>query len=72
MDGNPSEKKPRRPKFPRRRWSPGQVERVEEPKRGGAYDRDQRKEEGREEIDDALNGRQNNKDKQGHPDANDQ
>ncbi len=32
-------KKPQPPKFPRRRWSPGQAERAETPKKGGPYDR---------------------------------
>jgi len=42
-----------RPKFLRRRWSPGQTGRVEEPERGGPYDRRREKEEVEEEIDDA-------------------
>jgi hypothetical protein len=45
---------PRPPKFPRRRWKPGQVERVEEPERGGGYDRRRAHREAGEEIDDAL------------------
>jgi hypothetical protein len=32
-------KKTQAPKFPRRRWLPGQVERAEPPKKGGPYDR---------------------------------
>jgi len=36
-------KKSQPPKFPRRRWAPGQVERVETPKKGGHYDRARRR-----------------------------
>jgi len=57
--------KPRPPKFPRRRWSPGQVERVEESERGGGYDRRRHKKEAQEEIDDTLPDRHNTKDEPG-------
>lgn len=72
MVGKSDDKKPRRPKFPRRRWTPGQVERVEEPKRGSGYDRERQKDEAREEIDDTLPDRHNNRDEQRRPDTNDQ
>ena len=36
-------KKSQPPKFPRRRWTTGQVERVETPKKGGHYDRARRR-----------------------------
>ncbi len=36
-------KKSQPPKFPRRRWTAGQVKRVETPKKGGHYDRARRR-----------------------------
>jgi len=42
-------KKSQPPKFPRRRWAPGQVERVETPKKGGHYDRARRRRRTEEE-----------------------
>jgi len=64
MDGKPGGKGPRPPKFPRRRWSPGQVERAEKPARGGGYDRDRQKDEAQEEIEDTLTEQRNNSDEQ--------
>jgi len=58
--GEPS----RPPKFPRRRWEPGQTERIEEPKRGGRYDRDRQKDEAQEEIEDTLPEQQNHNNEQ--------
>jgi len=54
VSDKPSDEKPRRPRFPRRCWTPGQVERVEEPERGGAYDRRRERRDTVEEIDDTL------------------
>lgn len=33
------DKPPKKPKFPRRKWAPGQAPRAEKPKKGGGYDR---------------------------------
>ena len=57
-------KKTQPPKFPRRRWLPGQVERAEEPAQGGGYDRDRQKDEAHEEIEDTLPEQQDNKNEQ--------
>ncbi len=46
----------RPPKFPRRRWTPGQRERIEPPARGGPYDRARQRRETDEAIADALEG----------------
>lgn len=67
MDEKPGDKEPRPPKFPRRRWLPGQVERAEEPAQGGGYDRDRQKDEAHEEIEDTLPEQQDNKDEQEMP-----
>ncbi|HUU11806.1 MAG TPA: hypothetical protein VM431_14870 [Phycisphaerae bacterium] len=48
--------KPKPPKFPRRRWSPGQVERTKKPDKGGAYDRARRRREETEEVDESAPG----------------
>ncbi|KPK45872.1 MAG: hypothetical protein AMK72_10435 [Planctomycetes bacterium SM23_25] len=53
-------KKPKPPKFPRRRWSPGQTERVEEPKRGAGYHRHRERRDAGEEVDDSLAERRDN------------
>ncbi|HUX00008.1 MAG: hypothetical protein WBD63_05390 [Phycisphaerae bacterium] len=46
-------RKSAKPKFPRRRWQPGQQERVETPKKGkGSYRRGRRRTD--EEIEDVL------------------
>ena len=57
-------KKPKPPKFPRRRWSPGQVERTETPKKGGSYDRARERREVEDEADESLAERQNNNSEQ--------
>ncbi len=46
-------KKTQPPKFPRRQWLPGQVERADAPEKGGPYDRAREHEEADEEIEDA-------------------
>jgi hypothetical protein len=44
-----------KPKFPRRRWRPGQQERVEQPREGkGSYDRSREREETEREVNEAL------------------
>jgi hypothetical protein len=45
-------KKTQPPKFPRRRWLPGQVERADAPEKGGPYDRARQREEADKEIED--------------------
>jgi hypothetical protein len=46
-----------KPRFPRRRWQPGQQERVETPKKGkGSYRRDRQRRRAGEEVDDAIGG----------------
>jgi len=42
--------RPTPPKFPRRRWQPGQAERVERPDKGAGYDRRRADREAKEEI----------------------
>jgi len=54
MAGRRKREGPRAPKFPRRRWTPAQRERVEPPARGGPYDRAERRREAEEAIEDAL------------------
>ena len=46
--------RPKPPKFPRRRWSPGQAERTEKPDKGGAYERARRRRRSRDEVDESL------------------
>jgi len=41
------------PKFPRRRWLPGQVQRVEPSKKGGPYDRACERRRAQEDIEDS-------------------
>ncbi|HUU90775.1 MAG TPA: hypothetical protein VM238_06145 [Phycisphaerae bacterium] len=41
------------PKFPRRRWLPGQVERPEPPKKGGPYDRPRQRREAGEDLEES-------------------
>ena len=47
-------KEPKRPKFPRRRWAPGQTERAEKPDKGAGYDRRRDKDDAGDEIDDLV------------------
>ena len=49
-----SEKRPKRPKFPRRQWLPGQTERVEPPKKGAGYDRPRERQDTDKEIGEDL------------------
>ncbi len=60
---------PRPPKFPRHRWKPGQTGRIEQPERGGPYDRPRDRRDADEEIDDALREEPNNNDPITHPDG---
>ena len=46
-------KKTQPPRFPRRRWLPGQVERADTPGKGGPHDRARRRREAEGEIEDA-------------------
>jgi len=54
MAGKRNGKKPRRPKFPRRRWKPGQVERVEKPVKGSGYERRRQQRDAEQEIEEGL------------------
>ncbi|MBL7139579.1 MAG: hypothetical protein ISS74_01580 [Planctomycetes bacterium] len=54
MAGPSDDDRPRPPKFPRRRWQPGQVERAEELRKGAGYDRRREDREADEEIDEEL------------------
>jgi len=58
-------KRPRPPKFPRRRWQPGQTERAEPPEKGAGYDRRRRRREAEDEIDEGVTDKGNNNDEQG-------
>jgi len=46
-------KKTQPPKFPRRRWLPGQVERAEPPKKGGPYDRPRKRRQSGEDLEES-------------------
>jgi len=44
--------KPKKPRFPRAKWQPGQAPRVEKPKKGGGYDRTRERRKKGESVED--------------------
>ena len=48
--------KPHPPRFPRKRWQPGQAERAEPPHKGGAYDRPRDRRRVGDDLDEELDG----------------